>query len=489
MGPPIVRGRFWPLWLLLSWLLVGCKGDKQAPSGPSSAALPEIQVHLLVVDDPDMAAAIEQLRGDWKARTGAVVSIAELSASDLVLAGSLAEPIDAIIYPSGQLGLLLQRKWIAPLPADYATNPALAWSDTFELLQLAETKWGQAAYAIPFGSPVLTCYYRADLLERFHKRPPQTWSDYHELAAFFNRRENLGDAAPGADTEWFGTVEPLARGWSGRVLLARAAAYAKHRDHYSALFQIDTMQPLVGGPPFVRALEELVADARLGRPNSLELDLAGARREFLAGHAALALSYPSHAGRLKSPPEDAPLAIGFVELPGSSKVYNFASAKWETRGAEESTRVSLLCLAGRLGSVAEQAAHPDNAFQLLAWLSGQEWGSKISGASPATTLYRRSQIRAPQPWLDPLTDAQAAQQYAHSVHDALSRPGYLFALRIPRQERYLAALDAAVAQAVGGQKSPAEALEGAAAEWSAITTELGLEAQRKAYRQSLGLEP
>ena len=51
------------------------------------------------------------------------------------------------------------------------------------------------------------------------------------------------------------------------------------------------------------------------------------------------------------------------------------------------------------------AAQTDNAFQLLAWLSGREWGSKVSSASPATTLYRRSQMRAPQPWLDPLTDS------------------------------------------------------------------------------------
>ena len=473
---------------MLGWLLVGCTSDQKPLLAPSGAAVPEIEVHLLVVDDPDMAAAIGQLRGDWKARTGAIISIVEMQASDLLTGSSLSDPIDAVIFPSGQLGLLVERHWIVPLPADFASNRELAWTDTFELLQVAETTWGQVPYAIPFGSPVLTCYYRADLLEKFHKRPPRTWSEYHELAAFFNRRENLGDAGPGADSEWFGAVEPLAKGWAGRVLLARAAAYAKHRDHYSALFQIDTMEPLIGGPPLVRALEELVADAQLGPPN-LHLDPAAVRREFLAGHAALALSFPGHARAGEGQSAGPALATGFVELPGSPKVYNFAAQRWDQRGTEESTRVPLLCFAGRLGSVTEKAAHPDNAFQLLAWLSGQEWGSTISSASPATTLYRRSQIRAPQPWLDPLTDAQAAQQYSRSVHDALSRQGYLFALRIPGHERYLSALDAAVDHALGGQKSPAAALAGAAAAWRAITEELGLDAQRTAYRKSLGLEP
>ena len=48
-------------------------------------------------------------------------------------------------------------------------------------------------------------------------------------------------------------------GW--HVLLARAACYAAHRDNYSTLFNIATMQPLIDGPPFVQALEELVAVA------------------------------------------------------------------------------------------------------------------------------------------------------------------------------------------------------------------------------------
>jgi multiple sugar transport system substrate-binding protein len=475
-------------WVLVGWLVCGCATDKQSPSGPETGARPEIELSLLVVEDPAMAAEIDRLRGDWKARTHATLKINEISADELLARQSLDGPIDAIIYPSCQLGPLAQRTWIAPLPADYARNKELAWSDTFELLQVAEATWGQVPYAVPLGSPVLTCFYRADLLERFHKRPPQTWADYHELAAFLARRENLGDAAPPPDAPWFGAVEPLAKPWAGRVLLARAAAYAKHRDNFSTLFKVDTMQPLIDGPPFVRALTELVADAKLGPPNVRELDPAAARREFLTGHAALALSYPSHAGSDDGQPDQA-MAIGFVELPGSSSVYNFTAQRWEDRIAGESTRIPLLGFAGRLGSVAQQAAHPENAFQLLAWLSGHEWGAKVSGASPATTLYRRSQVRDPRPWLDPLTDAEAAQQYARSVQDALSRQAHLFALRIPGQEKYLAALETAVEQATSGQRSPSEALQQAATEWSQITDALGLDAQRDAYRKSLNLEP
>ncbi len=477
---------------LLAGPLGGCapKVDTEAKAGKNPPA--DVQIHLVVVDDPAFAEAIGRLRAEWKARSGATISIVPMSEAELLAAESLAPPADAIIYPSRQLGLLAERDWIAPLPADHAQNKELAWSDTFELLQVAETHWGQVAFAIPLGSPLLTCYYRPDLLERAHRRVPQTWAQYHELAEFFNKRENLGDAAPPADAPWHGCAEPLAQGWAGRVLLARAAAYVKHRDHYSTLFNIDTMAPLIDGAGFVRALEELVADSKLGPPNATELDPTAARREFLQGHCALALSWPGHASAGEPLPEGKNVAVGFVELPGATQVYNFAQDKWDHRVADESQRTALLGLAGRLGSVTQQATQPGQAFQLLAWLSGQDWGGKIgsvSSASAATTLYRRSQVRAPQPWVDPNTDAAAAQQYARGVQDALSRPAYLFAPRIPGQEKYMAALDVAVEQALAAKQSPAEALQAAAAEWTKITEQLGLEAQRKAYRKSLALEP
>jgi hypothetical protein len=270
--------------------------------------------------------------------------------------------------------------------------------------------------------------------------------------------------------------------------LARAAAYAKHRDHFSALFKIDTMEPLVASEPFVRALEEMAAAARLG-PAGEPLDGDAVRREFLLGHAALALTVPGHAG-VKPKQDDAPqIATGFAELPGSEKVFNLGGKAWENRLADESPRVPMLGFGGRLGSLCAQGGEAGNAFQLLAWLSGREWGPTVSSASPATTLYRRSQVRTPQPWLDPRTDTAAARQYGESIEQALSRQTHLSAPRIPGRERYLAALDKAVEQVTRGAQSPAAALAAAAESWQQITSELGLEAQRRAYRQCLQLEP
>src|SRR6185295_16164557 len=113
------------------------------------------------------------------------------------------------------------------VPEEVLSGEELDWRDIFEMIQLSETCWSRTTYAVPFGSPVLTVCYRADLFERFKRRPPETWAEYQELAEFFSRRENLGDAAPAA-APWSGAVEPLAPGWASRTLLARAAAYARH---------------------------------------------------------------------------------------------------------------------------------------------------------------------------------------------------------------------------------------------------------------------
>jgi multiple sugar transport system substrate-binding protein len=484
---PLPTRRFALALIALAGLVGGCSPEKPQPVHSSAAPLAgPAEVKLLVVDDPPIAAEIEQLRAEWKARTGTAVVVTQAT-SDEIEAASTPPAADAVVYPSRLLGTLAERAWIAPLPADFAAHRELAWSDTFELSQVAETNWNKTPHAIPFGSPLLTCYYRSDLLEHLHKSPPQNWQEFHELASMLRQREQLADKAPAADVPWYGVVQPLAESCACRVLLARAASYAKHPDHFSTLFDVETMEPLIAGAAFVRALEELVADAKLGPPNQLELDFAAARGEFLAGHAALALTWPGHAGEKR---EDAPASLpptGFAELPGAPVVYNFVGKSWEKRHGGDDGHVPTLALAGRLGSVAAKGAQPAAAFQLLGWLAGREWGARVSSKSPATTLYRRSQVRSPQVWLDPNTDAAAAQAYAALVQATLSRQQYLSALRIPGEAEYMAALDVATRDAVRGDKSPADALSAAAEKWRDVTKKFGLDAQKSAYRRSLGL--
>jgi ABC-type glycerol-3-phosphate transport system substrate-binding protein len=290
----------------------------------------------------------------------------------------------------------------------------------------------------------------------------------------------------------YGTVEPLGRGWAGLVLLARAAAYAKERDNYTTLFDERTLEPAIAGPPFVRALEDLVAAAKLGPAGQLDFDPAAVRAEFWKGSTAMAISWPTGARTLTPGPapmkgERRMVPAGFAELPGATEVYRPSSNSWEPRADDAGQYVPLLGIAGRMGVVGAKSQHIDAAFELLLWLTDPQWSSQVFAASPATTLFRSGQVASPTAWVESSVSATAAREYAEQTATTLARPQFLASLRIPGRDAYLAALDDAVQAAVRGKQTPAEALATAAEQWRGINKQLGVEKQKAAYLHSLGL--
>jgi multiple sugar transport system substrate-binding protein len=474
-------------------LLAGCPSDEPGPEDRPEGMLPEgVQLTLLVVDDPALAAAIEQLHGEWDALTGSDYRVEQVSQGDL--ADGETPTTDAIIAPTGLLGVLAEKRGVVPVPKNYFNDEQGTWTDIFSLLRSREAVWGYQAVSVPFGSPVLTIYYRADLLEKLGRQPPSTWAEYQELAQLLSDRSKLGDHAPPDDAPWSGAIEPLGPGWAGLVLLARAAPYASHRENYSAAFDVDTMEPLIDGPPFVRALEELKAAAALGPPDRLQCDPTAARATFWQGQCGLAISWPTSADKRPAVPNQ-DIRVGFAELPGSSEAYDVGDRAWEPRREDEDANVPLLGIAGRMGVVTGDSKWPEATFRLLFWLSGEQ-ANQVCTSSPATTVFRHAHAASPRAWVEGQMPAAAAARYAQTVEQALSFPQgsdkllqrhCLFALRIPGRSDYLDALDEAVHQAVQGDETPQEALRQAAARWQEITEDLGREAQRQAYRNSLGL--
>lgn len=500
--------------LFLATFAGGCtKPAGTAPaqtSDKAGAPLPQ-KLRLLVVDDPALAREIGRVRGEWEAESSAPLEIAEMSVAELSAAKTLAA--DAIIYPAAELGSLAERQLIQPLPEAWLNRPAYAKHDLFELVGLRETAWAGRIFAVPLGSPVMVCFYRPDLFAQFGRRPPATWAEYQKLVEFFGQRENLTPNKSGATslpTNWSGTLEPLAPHWAGNVLLARAAAYAKHPDYYSTLFDLQTMEPRISAAPFVLALEELTLAAHAAGDAKAQLRLTPGevREEFLTGHAAMALGWPTAAD---PKPRGAVVggigssSLAFVELPGSPEMFNPRDRGWQRRPVGIEPHVPLLGIAGRLGSVVEARAatdrepepelkkHPsataEAAFNLLVWLTTKPWDRQICPASPATTLFRRSQVAEAGHWVETFIDATAAHQYAEVEARSCSRQQWLIAPRLPGHAEYMAALDDAVRRAVTGELTPQKALAAAADRWREITARHGLEAQRAAYAHSLNLEP
>ena len=518
------------LTVCFALLSAGCPPSTPKPRpGKDRLPLKGVTLRLAVAADPAMAEAIMQLRGEWNAQTGAELEIVELSEDDLRKAETLAA--DALIIPSYMLGELAERDLISPVPK--AITESDQWAGVFNLSKLREAAWGGRIVAVPFGSPVFCCYYRADLLEKLGRRPPQSWEDYQELAKLLNKNSPrllsdapnknsprpLGDApnknsprplgeGQGVRAKWSGTLEPLAPGWAGLTLIARAASAAKHRSNYSTLFNIETMEPLIAEPPFVEALQELVAAAKLSDADPLQLDPAKVREAFHRGECGMAVTWPtaaaerreeggeksddeglaaSAASETPTEPATKPISVGFAELPGSPRVYNVSDKEWSKRSDGEDTRVTLLALTGRLGVVSKQAKHQAAAFQLLVWLSDDMISMQVSAVSPATTMFRDTHQDAPGLWVEETVPHAAAAEYGGVAQAAFAHEQWLSALRIPGRAEYLAALDESVAASVRGEKTPREALEQAAAKWREITNRLGVEKQKTAYQHSVGL--
>ena len=146
-------------------LLVGCpkpESNATKEKEPVKRPLEGVKLSLAVVDDPALAAAIVRLRGEWNAQTGAELQVTETTEKDLASADAL--PTDAVLCPSHLLGVLAERDQLVPLPV--RIQRTAQWGGLFELLKLREAAWGTEVFGVPFGSPVLTCYYRAELLEK-----------------------------------------------------------------------------------------------------------------------------------------------------------------------------------------------------------------------------------------------------------------------------------------------------------------------------------
>jgi multiple sugar transport system substrate-binding protein len=427
---------------------------------------------------------------EWKTLSGGKYVVTEAADTFPI---DWAHRFDVVIYPAELFGEIVDEHWLMPIRTALLNNEDYGLTDLFPLIWEHEVRWNGQPYALSLGTPVLEFAYREDLFAAHRHVPPATWEKYREEIEFFADRDHWGDSVPPEGIAWQPTVEPLASGWAARTFLARAAAYARHRNQLSTYFDSTTMEPLIATPPFERALEELVAAAG---PLSLIADPQAAYVALANGRCAMALTWISSAttarGASPSPDEMAKPGpqvgnIAIEELPGAMDSYNLGRHSWEERSGEYESRVTYLGMAGRLGSVSSSTHDAPSANRLLAWITRSEVSQRICAASSATTLFRMSHVAKPDPWLGNRVEPSAARQYTRTVESALSRSQFLLGLRIPGAEKYMKVLDDAVRSAAAGKLKPAEALRQTAVAWEAITEELGRERQRLAYLQSLGM--
>lgn len=457
-------------------LAAGCPKPAPVPATNHSQTPP---LRVMVVDDPPLAAAVAR---EWLAHTESKVELVEITTEKAAAAAQL--PVDVVIYPPALLGQFATADLLLPLAENALSDPAYARDEILPALKSVETTWGRRTLAVPLGSPQLVLWYRPDLLAAQNLQSPKTWQEY---AAAVEKLVNKPQSLLPEVEHWQATAEPLATGWAARLLIARAAASALHRDQLSPLWTLEKMEPLIAGPPWVRALEQLTAaNPRTDGGKQELLSPIECFEKFQAGECAFAIGWPGATDkalttRLK------PEQIGVMQLPGSTEVFQPTTAQWEPLTDNEALQVPLLSVSGRVASVTRASAQPQIATQFVLWLGGPAVSGRVAAVSSATTVFRTSHFRSGGAW-QVAAGVQARLPAYGDLLFAQPEAGRRFSLpRIPGEHEYLAALDSAVISAWKGDQPAAAALQAAADEWREITKRRGLTVQQRTLRRSLGL--
>ncbi|MEM9184926.1 MAG: hypothetical protein AAGB00_00350 [Planctomycetota bacterium] len=451
-----------PLGLLLSgclaaaWLLTsGCEEKRAEPApGPSPGpAATNVALRVAVAEDVELASVIERLRGEWAEQGGGEVQVERLTLAELMTpppAGRNAP--DLLVFPSRYLGEMCERDRLRAVRTSVLKSETLAFADIFPAIRDKEVAYGGRVMALPLGCPLPLLLYH----DQEHNEPQPAPTSWEELPERF---EAISHPPTGA-------AFPLAF-----EFLARSASYAVHPSREAVLFDAQSMTPRLAAPPFVRALDELVA-------------MSGSAAEAAGADA----SNPSCAAALLWPDRDAGSAVGAAAavalLPGARQVYDPLEQRWLDVQAEP-RRVTLLGTSGRLLAVSAESRNAAAAFRYAVWLVSPQNARDVATASPGVAHVRRSLVRSRDDWTG--ADSGLGKQVAEALRRSLSAQHSIVAPRLLEVDAYLAALESGVQSAVAGTPA-SDALAAIAADWESLTKRIGRDAQRAAYRRHLGMD-
>jgi multiple sugar transport system substrate-binding protein len=282
------------------------------------------------------------------------------------------------------------------------------------------------------------------------------------------------------------------------MFFARAVSLAQHPAHFSLFFDIETGEPLIESPGFIRALEGACAAVARMEPAVLGYSPVDCREAVLSGRAALAISFESSTFERSSDADSqvAPasarasgISIGITRLPGTREIYNPSRRAWEPPPEKGVQRVTLCGFAG--WAVAASSASAPREIQAswnaLAKVRGRDG---VSGYPAGIVgLCRESQLSNPAAVAGAGLSADETAAWADAVSQGLRDLRLVVELPVTGREDFRSALAAAIAPALSGAQAAEPALEEATRLWREIITRLGAAAVRDSYRINLGLSP
>ncbi|MGO9469847.1 MAG: ABC transporter substrate-binding protein [Isosphaeraceae bacterium] len=501
--------RRWSCWLVILSAIVpaGCQGSSGGPR-PATASFPGISLAVGAFEDTAILAGVTSQRGEWIASRGGEISIQEQPLSDESLAS-----VDVVMFRAQRMGDLVDSGALQPIandvvvpeppPDSQAGDPSQAErerakaepEDTYRYMDIVPafreqvSRYGTDRLGLPCGGSALVLVYRQDAFDSQANRaaaqkaglslePPATWTQLDALARFFQGRDWDGQGGP--DYGIALVLGPDAEDLGNATFLARAASLGQHRDHYSFLFDAETMAPRIEAPPFVEALKALVSLKALGPPGMDGFDGARARAAFRTGKVAMLID---RAERAAAWSHGKP--VGVARLPGSERVFEPALKAWQPASPPNSPSYLpdgggwLIGVSARLSGKKLEAA-----LDFAKYLTSPDNSNRIRAERPFPMLPVRSALMGlglPDPTSAPDV---GSREWSEAVQRTLLADRVVPGLRIPLAGGYLADLAEGRAKALAGQR-PDQALHGVALAWTERTKSLGTRHQTWHYRRSL----
>lgn len=470
---------FWVLIAASLIVLCGCPAAAPPTSGTGNAQpFKGQEVALVVPASLQLPALWEVVGHEWAEQTGATLRWSEYSnEGGKSLQDTLAEPVPnggrIILFPLQELSRIDQ--YLAPV--DTAKTPELDLKDVFKGLRERIVSRNRTAVAIPISAPVLLCYYRADLLKAAGLKPPETWDDYQALV------DSLDRWAPGLTA-----VEPLATGFGATLLSARTLAYAKHPENYSVWFDLESGDPMLNSTGFQEAVAVAVRAWKKMPPTITELSPLECRRQVLSGKAALAIGQePIFEPKASSVERASGIDVGVCRLPGSRRVYNTNSKRWDSL---PQTSIHAPGLAGFVGSaigvgLGEDVTKDPAAWHLFSTLVGPQFEANWSHLPKSPC--RESQVSTATSWNESGLTIEETSRAVDATAQTLRENQVVSASPTPFEPEFQRLTEKMIGRLLRDDLDPTIALQELQAEFEEVLARVGKATFRSSYRRGLGL--
>ena len=396
---------------------------------------------------------------------------------------------DAMFYPSLWIGDLAP--YLAPVPEKYLATPE--FSDVTQAF-LDVATWDGSIVQYPIDGDRNYLKVRSDQYNDAGVQAgyeaatgdelaiPKTWTEYQQQAEFFTGSDWDDDGQLN-----YGSAEVTKRDdLMFSAFISRAAAYTKNPDVTGGLFfDVETMEPQINNPGFVRALEDFVAAKSTWAPGGSNFGLGDEILSFGGGQTAL--SYTWDDAFIQAQQEDSAIRnkVQAAQLPGADEVWNRDSGQWDT--PSEPNQAAYFTW-GWTSAVTEISTQKEMAFDFLCFFSNTanttlDLGIGRFGVNPYRNAHFDAAFWESQGW-----SAETAATYVKTFADMEESTNKVFDLRVPGVNQYMSSMATGVAAAIAGEQDPQEALDAVAEEWNDITELVGKDAVQEAYRNVVKLE-